>query len=214
LNKFFVVFLFLVFGGWSILGTGWYMCHVKDECKDRSLEEALAILNVEDESHDNEGLTFTEETELLTEVQDFEKDIEELDQPKVLDNLEKVLKPRKALDKFEVLEGKILFGSEQRSPTESLEVTNHLKSVVKDFLANEKKYENLIVSGHTDNVGKPYVNTELGFRRANTIKALLMRFGLSEKKIKVKSIGQFRPLGSNKTPEGRKLNRRVEITFK
>jgi OmpA-OmpF porin, OOP family len=70
----------------------------------------------------------------------------------------------------------------------------------------------IIVEGHTDNVGKPEANVYLGKRRANAIRqAILERLSLKTKQVKAVSFGEARPLSSNDTDKGRQINRRVEL---
>ena len=67
------------------------------------------------------------------------------------------------------------------------------------------------VVGHTDSVGTKAYNKKLGLRRANSVKAVLVKNGVCAKRIVVKSEGENRPVADNATAEGRRLNRRVEV---
>ena len=67
------------------------------------------------------------------------------------------------------------------------------------------------VLGHTDSIGSHRYNHRLGLRRARTIKNYLARRGLQRQRIKVGSLGERRPVASNRSRKGRALNRRVEI---
>jgi len=70
----------------------------------------------------------------------------------------------------------------------------------------------IIVEGHTDNVGKPESNKYLGARRAQAIRlALLERLNLGPKQVRAVSFGEDRPLATNDTAKGRQINRRVEL---
>lgn len=76
---------------------------------------------------------------------------------------------------------------------------------------------NIIISGHTDNVpiknSKYASNWELSVMRAvNFMKIVLQENKqLDPKWFSVKGFGEFQPVASNKTKEGRARNRRVEI---
>jgi OOP family OmpA-OmpF porin len=48
-------------------------------------------------------------------------------------------------------------------------------------------------------------------KRAHSIKSYFVDQGINVSKIKAVGMGQKNPIGSNKTPEGRQQNRRVEI---
>ena len=81
-----------------------------------------------------------------------------------------------------------------------------------ELLKNKKEY-NLLIEGHTDNVGKRESNLTLSKNRANAVKTYLMKKGVSEKKLKTLWFGPDKPIGDNKTDEGRQKNRRVEMTI-
>jgi OOP family OmpA-OmpF porin len=67
------------------------------------------------------------------------------------------------------------------------------------------------VGGHTDNLGDPATSQPLSQRRADTVKAELIRLGVSGDRITARGYGQARPLLPNTTSAGRIANRRVEI---
>ncbi|WP_027407881.1 flagellar motor protein MotB [Anoxybacteroides tepidamans] len=74
----------------------------------------------------------------------------------------------------------------------------------------------IIISGHTDNVpihnSKFASNWELSVMRAvNFMKVLLENKQLDPRWFSAKGYGEFKPVASNATPEGRLKNRRVEI---
>ncbi len=67
------------------------------------------------------------------------------------------------------------------------------------------------VQGHTDNVGKPDFNQDLSERRAQAVRAYLIKAGVPEKQLIAHGYGDTMPIASNKTAKGRTLNRRVEF---
>jgi len=74
----------------------------------------------------------------------------------------------------------------------------------------------IIVEGHTDNVpiksGDYATNWELSAARANAVVDLLAdKCGLPQEKLVAAAYGEYRPVASNDTPNGRALNRRIEI---
>jgi len=74
------------------------------------------------------------------------------------------------------------------------------------------------VEGHTDNVPintqKFPSNWELSTARAvNVLRYLLERGGLPTQRLSAVGFGQYHPVESNDTPEGRQKNRRVEFYF-
>lgn len=69
------------------------------------------------------------------------------------------------------------------------------------------------VIGHTDNIGSPIKNRELGLKRAIYVKEYLTENGINQNQVKASSEGPDKPIASNKTSDGRKRNRRVDISF-
>jgi chemotaxis protein MotB len=69
------------------------------------------------------------------------------------------------------------------------------------------------IEGHTDSVGDPNTNYELSADRANSVRRFLSLQGGFEKRLEIAGWGEEVPIADNATPEGRALNRRVEITI-
>ncbi|MFQ5458301.1 MAG: DUF4892 domain-containing protein [Myxococcota bacterium] len=70
----------------------------------------------------------------------------------------------------------------------------------------------LLVVGHTDNVGKPAYNLGLSQRRAEAVvQALVTDHGIAAARLTPSGAGLMAPVASNRTEEGRALNRRVEL---
>jgi outer membrane protein OmpA-like peptidoglycan-associated protein len=72
----------------------------------------------------------------------------------------------------------------------------------------------IIVEGYTDSLGHPAYNKNLSKMRAEVVKRHLVDKGISAEKIETVGMGPENPIASNETFEGRKLNRRIEISFK
>lgn len=69
------------------------------------------------------------------------------------------------------------------------------------------------VSGHTDNKGKPKTNLSLSQARATAVQKYFVQIHPDlDGKIVAKGYGDTKPKATNKTPEGREMNRRVEIS--
>ncbi|HOQ12936.1 MAG TPA: OmpA family protein [Spirochaetota bacterium] len=79
----------------------------------------------------------------------------------------------------------------------------------------KKKYPDreIIVEGHTDNIGEKDYNYSLSEKRAKTV-AEYLKGKLGHDKFSYKGYGSQNPLADNSTEEGRKKNRRVEIIIK
>ena len=73
--------------------------------------------------------------------------------------------------------------------------------------------ERLQVEGHTDSIGSDAYNQDLSERRARAVRDYLVSRGVTGSRISSAGFGESRPIASNQTPEGRFLNRRVEVRF-
>ncbi len=69
------------------------------------------------------------------------------------------------------------------------------------------------VYGHTDNSGSNAVNTSLSAKRADAVRAYLLKKGLIENRVEAKGFGSAQPIADNNTSEGKSKNRRVEIVL-
>lgn len=67
------------------------------------------------------------------------------------------------------------------------------------------------VVGYTDSSGTEAYNQRLSERRAGTVAQYLERQGVQRERILASGRGESNPVASNRTPEGRAQNRRVEI---
>ncbi|MDR0806364.1 MAG: OmpA family protein [Enterobacteriaceae bacterium] len=72
----------------------------------------------------------------------------------------------------------------------------------------------IVVSGHSDNTGNPQLNQVLSQKRAESVRDWMRDTGdMPESCFAVQGYGESRPVATNDTPEGRELNRRVEISL-
>jgi chemotaxis protein MotB len=75
----------------------------------------------------------------------------------------------------------------------------------------------IVIEGHTDNVpvsgGGYKSNWELSTARAASVLSLFLQQGLDPNRFIIAGYGEYRPLASNATDEGRAKNRRVEIVL-
>jgi len=78
---------------------------------------------------------------------------------------------------------------------------------------NEYKSSRFTVEGHTDSTGNKAKNLTLSQERADAVKAYLINKGIDSSRLETKGFGQDNPIASNKTAQGRALNRRVEINL-
>lgn len=73
----------------------------------------------------------------------------------------------------------------------------------------DKTYVDVV--GHTDSTGSDELNRQLSNRRANSVASYLISQNVLAARIASRGAGPSSPVASNATPEGRALNRRVEI---
>lgn len=69
----------------------------------------------------------------------------------------------------------------------------------------------LVIEAHTDDVGSRAYNIDLSQKRAQSVEAFLLANGVSTDRLIPIGHGKNQPIASNKTEEGRSLNRRVEF---
>jgi len=67
------------------------------------------------------------------------------------------------------------------------------------------------IDGYTDSVGSDSYNLKLSQRRADSVKQYLIGRGIDAGRMTTKGYGETKPIASNKTDEGREMNRRVEL---
>ena len=83
---------------------------------------------------------------------------------------------------------------------------------IADYLVSHPE-QIINVRGYTDTSGSPGYNETVSRFRANAVKSYLIARGANADRIIVFAMGDAKPLASNDTATGRKLNRRVEIEF-
>jgi outer membrane protein OmpA-like peptidoglycan-associated protein len=67
------------------------------------------------------------------------------------------------------------------------------------------------VNGHTDSTGSAQHNQELSQRRAASVANYLGSRGVDQRRMSTMGFGPSQPVATNATPDGRALNRRVEV---
>jgi len=72
----------------------------------------------------------------------------------------------------------------------------------------------IIIEGHTDNIGSDKYNRELSENRARSVRDYFISKGIDKKLITTVAYGSSRPIAPNDTETNRQKNRRVEIRIK
>jgi outer membrane protein OmpA-like peptidoglycan-associated protein len=75
----------------------------------------------------------------------------------------------------------------------------------------DNPYVTLELQGNTDSIGTDSYNMKLGDRRAEAVFDYLKSKGVAANRLKTISLGESKPVSSNKTAEGRTENRRVDL---
>ncbi|MBN1959103.1 MAG: OmpA family protein [Desulfuromonadales bacterium] len=70
----------------------------------------------------------------------------------------------------------------------------------------------VFIDGHTDSTGSAEYNQKLSVQRAQAVvNRLIEKFNIPESRMTARGFGEDKPVANNKIPEGRALNRRVEV---
>ena len=93
------------------------------------------------------------------------------------------------------------------------DITPESEVVLQGALKTMQTYSDIIVeiSGHTDDVGSASSNQALSQRRADAVRIWLITKGIDPDRIISKGYGEEWPRVPNTTPDGRRLNRRIEF---
>jgi OmpA-OmpF porin, OOP family len=78
-------------------------------------------------------------------------------------------------------------------------------------MMNENKNMVIQLEGHTDYLGDPAKNVKLSQQRVESVRDYLTSKGVNKKRIRLKAFGGSMPLSRDNTPEGHRMNRRVEL---
>ncbi|MDI6703682.1 MAG: OmpA family protein [bacterium] len=169
--------------------------------------------------------------DLEKENEDLVKDIEENrvksekalqrlkeENERIKNDLERYIKEGKVEIKEEkrglkiTLIDKVLFDTGQAIIKEDgVQILNKVAEIIKRHEDRE-----VVIEGHTDSVPicnwKYPSNWELSTRRATEVlKFFINKHGISPLRLQATGYGEYRPIATNETEEGRKKNRRVEI---
>jgi len=85
-------------------------------------------------------------------------------------------------------------------------------SRLKRFL-EENAQVNIVIEGHTDNIGEHDYNQDLSMRRAESVREYLVENGISKDRLAVKGWGDKKPILPNTNQANRAKNRRIEIVI-
>lgn len=94
-------------------------------------------------------------------------------------------------------------------------ISSNAQLTVENFkkIFTEYPDTDILVEGHTDNVGSESSNMVLSERRANAVSSALRNEGVASSRIKTKWYGESQPIVENSSTENKSLNRRVNIVI-
>lgn len=100
--------------------------------------------------------------------------------------------------------------------TDSATLRPDLQADLRVIAGNLVSYprSDVIVVGHTDNVGSAQYNQGLSERRAGSVAQILRNEGVASNRIQTIGRGLSQPIANNGTAAGRQQNRRVEISIR
>jgi len=163
-----------------------------------------------DRAKANEDLARAEAERARLEANQAKQDKDELQQ-RLYTSIAAILETRREARGLIVNLSDVLFDFNQASLKPG--AREKLSKLAGILLAYPGSYH-IEVEGHTDAVGSQDYNQRLSEDRAQSVSSYLLGAGISsDRVVAVRGFGKLRPVATNDTPEGRQMNRRVEIVI-
>lgn len=116
--------------------------------------------------------------------------------------------PKTVVEKMTAAAKALFAFDSSRLTSEGRSILDSLAGKLTGFDAIEK----LTITGHTDSIGSERYNQGLSERRADAVRAYIVKSGAAgDAKIVASGMGEAAPVASNATSEGRQQNRRVDV---
>lgn len=98
---------------------------------------------------------------------------------------------------------------------DSADLRANARQNLADLAQSVGEYDNtdLLIVGHTDDVGAESYNDRLSVRRAESAAQYLYESGVQPSRVRTMGKGESDPIATNDTDQGRQLNRRVEVVI-
>ena len=98
---------------------------------------------------------------------------------------------------------------------DSATLSQNARQNLTDLAQSVNTYENtdILVLGHTDNVGTDDYNDRLSVRRSESAATYLFEQGIAPSRVTTMGKGEEDPIASNESEAGRQENRRVEVVI-
>jgi outer membrane protein OmpA-like peptidoglycan-associated protein/Tol biopolymer transport system component len=122
---------------------------------------------------------------------------------------------KKEMEMKKVEPGKAYRLNDINFPTNSAVLSDEARLIIEEFASYLKTNPSMKVAihGHTDNVGEDGSNLTLSESRAYSVFSYLKQQGVAESRLTYKGYGETKPLASNDTENGRRINRRTEFVI-
>ncbi len=103
----------------------------------------------------------------------------------------------------------LLFGFDSDVPR------SEAKTNLRELALSLEKYpdSNLLILGHTDQLGSEAYNQGLSERRASAVASYMVLQGVNSSRMGTRGLGETEPVATNETEAGRQANRRVEVSI-
>ena len=97
--------------------------------------------------------------------------------------------------------------------TNSSVLTEQSKFIIKEFskFMLENKNIDIVIQGHTDDLGDAAKNLSLSDERSKSVKNYLVSLGIAEVRLEAKGFGSTQPKVSNDSDQNRAINRRTDF---
>lgn len=99
--------------------------------------------------------------------------------------------------------------------TDSADIRSNFYDVLNSVVLVLKEFDKTLIeiAGHTDSTGSDQYNQSLSERRSASVGQYFMAQGIDRMRVMTAGYGETHPIADNTTPQGRELNRRVELTL-
>jgi len=135
----------------------------------------------------------------LSKIEKPKKPVKAEDSVKIIDNFEEIK------DQVESISIKFPLG-EFKLTSRAYGILDRIVELIRD-----DKGVNLIIIGHTCDIGSYEFNQKLSEQRAKNVKEYLIGRGISPAQMSTEAYGETKPIADNSTEEGRIRNRRAEF---
>lgn len=197
--------VFVVFAIWSVICWRWYVCGLMNACDDNTNKEEVVAIPQE-----RPDTLKAEETPEIQAVDPVDKPSNSSAAPENTRPTKPVSPANMNEVQMEEVEDRMIihFPYKSSRKEDNAAIDAYLENLARQLSSSGKK---VTITGHTDFVGEPAENYSFGLLRANGIRDILIKKGVSKTQVICKSSGDKKPVSTNDTPYGRYLNRRVEI---